>query len=137
MSVRIKKDTALTGLSITPMIDIVFLLLIFFLVATRFAEEDRELDVDLPTASEAQPAIAKPLEIVINIDRDGNYFLDNQQMGLNDIEQHVRRAVTNNPLSQSAIIRADERCRWDHVVAVMNACRRAGVRDINPITASD
>lgn len=137
MAVQIKKDTALTSLSITPMIDIVFLLLIFFLVATRFAEEDRELDVDLPTASEAQPSIAKPLEIVINIDREGRFFLDNRQMSIDEVEKHVHDAVTNNPLSQSAIIRADRQTDWDHVVAVMNACRRAGVRDINPITASD
>ena len=51
MAVKIKKGTALGALSLTPLIDIVFLLLIFFLVATRFAEEDRERDVELPSAS--------------------------------------------------------------------------------------
>ena len=55
MAVRIDKGSALDSLSLTPLIDIVFLLLIFFLVATKFAEEERELAVMLPEASEAQP----------------------------------------------------------------------------------
>ena len=52
MAVRIRKSSVLQSLSLTPLIDVVFLLLVFFLVATRFAEEDRQLDVKLPTASE-------------------------------------------------------------------------------------
>ena len=53
MAVKIKQGRALAALSMTPLIDVVFLLLIFFLVATRFEQEDRELDVVLPSASEA------------------------------------------------------------------------------------
>ena len=53
MAVKIDKGSALDSLSLTPLIDIVFLLLIFFLVATKFAEEERELAVMLPEASEA------------------------------------------------------------------------------------
>ena len=48
------------GITILPLINVVFLILIFFLVATRFAQEDRELDVELPSATEAKPMIASP-----------------------------------------------------------------------------
>ena len=60
MAVKIRKSMLLQSLSLTPLIDVVFLLLIFFLVATRFAEEERSLEVKLPTASESKPMTFKP-----------------------------------------------------------------------------
>ena len=74
MSVNLKKGEALSTLSLTPLIDVVFLLLIFFLVATKFAEEERELNVLLPDASEAQPRTSKPRETIVNIDEAGTLF---------------------------------------------------------------
>ncbi len=60
MTVKIDKGMALSSLSLTPLIDVVFLLLIFFLVATRFEQEEREIDLALAQASNAQPLITKP-----------------------------------------------------------------------------
>ena len=60
MSVRIKKSSVVGLLSMTPLIDVLFMLLIFFLVATKFADEDFELDVVLPAATEAQPLTVQP-----------------------------------------------------------------------------
>jgi biopolymer transport protein ExbD len=137
MAGKIKPSRALGQLSITPLIDIVFLLLIFFLVATRFAEEDRELDVKLPTASEAQPLTASPKELWIGIDKDGTYFVDRQIMTIDEVEQALRAAVTNNPANQSVTIRADRRCGWDCVAQAINACIKTGVRDWKATTAGD
>jgi len=137
MAVKIDKGTALTSLSITPLIDIVFLLLIFFLVATRFAEEDRELDVMLPSASEAKPLVVKPKELFINIDQHGNYFVGGTQITLDEMEQSLKQSALNNPLSQSAIIRADKRCAWDHVVGAIDVCHRAGIHDVRPTIKGD
>lgn len=137
MPVTIKKGTAISSLSMTPLIDIVFLLLIFFLVTTRFAEEDHELEVMLPTASEAKPLIQKPKEIFINIDDAGAYFLGNEQVGIEKMEQLLASVDVNNPMGQTVIIRADKRCQWDTVVAAINACHRAGIHDIRPTTSSD
>ena len=133
MTVKIEKAVALGSLSLTPLIDIVFLLLIFFLVSTRFAEEDRELDVDLPTASEAQPLVATPHEIYINIDRDGHFFLGNQQMDSVDLRRQLERLATNNPLNQTAVVRADRHCDWQHVAAAFDICQGAGIR-VRPTT---
>ena len=74
-------------LDITPLIDIVFLLLIFFMVMTRFDEEDYKLDVVLPTASEAQPLIAQPRELFINIDEQGNFFVRAQPYDIKQLEE--------------------------------------------------
>lgn len=137
MPVTIKKGAALSSLSMTPLIDIVFLLLIFFLVTTRFSEEDHELEVMLPTASEAKPLIVKPKEIFINIDEDGAYFVGTQKFDLSDMESMLSEADLNNPTGQTVIIRADKRVQWDAVVAAINACQRAGIHDVRPTTSGE
>lgn len=129
MAVKIKRGQALGTLSLTPLIDVVFLLLIFFLVATRFAQEDRELDVVLPSASEARPLIVQPRELFVNIDHQGNYFVDGKTLNGEEVEAVLRQAVANNPVNQSVIIRADKRVQLDYAVLVMNLCNKVGILD--------
>jgi biopolymer transport protein ExbD len=129
MAVRIKKGAALGTLTLTPLIDVVFLLLIFFLVATRFAQEDRELDVMLPAASEARPLTVQPREMFINVDHRGRYFVDGKTLNGDEIENVLEQAVVDNPVNQSVIIRADKRVQLDFVVFVMNLCNKVGIFD--------
>ncbi len=126
MAVKIKESAALASLSLTPLIDIVFLLLIFFLVATRFEKEDREMDVPLPRASEARALIAQPGEIFINIDRDGSYFVGGRQMDLAEIEDRLKSAKVDNS-GLSVIIRSHKRCELDYVVQAMNVCNKKDI----------
>lgn len=127
MAVRIRKGESLFGLSLTPLIDVVFQLLIFFLVATRFAQEDRELDVQLPAASEARPLVAQPKELFVNVDHTGRYFVEGKTVAAEELELMLRQAATNNPANQSVIIRADKRVPLDFVVVVMNLCNKVGI----------
>ncbi len=129
MATKLPTGSALSQLSLTPLIDIVFLLLIFFLVATRFSEEERELDVLLPEASEAQPLTSKPRELFINIDEDGRYYVTGKIVTLGELQPLLHAAYVNNPGRASVVIRADRRCRWEFVVSAMNACNRAKIRD--------
>lgn len=129
MAVKIKKGRALGTLSLTPLIDVVFLLLIFFLVATRFAQEDRELDVMLPSASEARPLTVQSREIFINVDQRGRYFVDGSTLTGPEVENVLEQASADNPVNRSVIIRADKRVALDHVVFVLNACNKAGIFD--------
>jgi biopolymer transport protein ExbD len=129
MAVKIKRGQALGTLSLTPLIDVVFLLLIFFLVATRFAQEDRELDVVLPAASEAKPLTVQPKELFVNIDHRGSYFVDGKTLTGDEVEAVLRQAATDNPVNQSVIIRADKRVPLDFVVLVMNLCNKVGIYD--------
>jgi biopolymer transport protein ExbD len=136
VAVKIRKSMVIQSLSLTPLIDVVFLLLIFFLVATRFAEEDRELDVKLPTASEARPMIIKPRDIELSIDEGGNYYLaGGGAMSLEQIEGALAGAAANNPLSQTVVIRAHEGCRWNDVAKAVNLCHRAGLMDVKTSVA--
>jgi len=133
MAVKFEKGLAVASLSMTPLIDIVFLLLIFFLVSTRFADEDNELDVQLPTAAEAQPMTATPRELFINIDQDGQFYLGNQPVDGAELRRRIEQATINNPLTRSAVVRADRRCDWQYVASAFEICQRAGI-DVRPST---
>ena len=136
MTIEFKKSSALQSLSLTPLIDVVFLLLIFFLVATRFAEEDRELDVQLPSASQTKPMVMTPNDIELYIDNQGLYFLgSNGPFDLQEVERKLSDLANNNPLGKSVKIRADLKCDWDFVVRAIDACHKQGLHDVKATAA--
>jgi biopolymer transport protein ExbD len=135
MAVKINTGRAGT-IPMTPLIDVVFLLLIFFLVATQFAQEDYELQVQLPSASEAQPLMVEPKELFINIDEHGEYFVQGRSMSQQEVEETLRQAVADNPVHQTVVIRADRRVPFDYVVTIMNLCERTGAHGYS-ITAEN
>ena len=129
MAVNIDKGSALDDLSLTPLIDIVFLLLIFFLVATRFSEEDQEMNIRLAEASEAKPTTSQPQETFINIDAEGVYVVSGKVLELDDLCPMLEAVWVNNPGTASVTIRPDERCAWKWIAAAANACKKAGLDD--------
>ncbi len=134
MAVQLKKSSAIGSLSITPLIDVVFLLLIFFLVATRFSEEERQLELNLPSVTEALPAAVQPNEIVINITEDGKYFISGKFRQVEQVEQILQRAKANNPLTQTVVIRGDKKSNWNAVITAINLCKKAGIQEYTATT---
>jgi biopolymer transport protein ExbD len=137
MAVQINKGRALALLDLTPMMDMVFNLLIFFMVVSQFASEERDLRVQLPDGSEAMPLTAKPREVFINIDKDGRYFVRAKEMTADELGQLLKQAAANNPTSQSVIIRGDKRAPWDFVATAMRLCNQAGIRDYSASLADE
>jgi len=129
MTVELRKGQAFALLNLTPLIDVVFLLLIFFLVASRFAEEDRQLEVALPTATEAKPLLDQPREFVINIDATGKYFVQDTVMTLEEVDSALHQAIANNPLTQTVNIRADKNVNFEHVLQILNLCVKYNVQN--------
>jgi biopolymer transport protein ExbD len=127
MAVKIPRGKSLNVINLTSMLDVIFQLLIFFVVATEFSKEDREMNVELPTASEAKPLIVQPQEIFVNITDDGKIFSGGKEYSITDLEEHLAEAARNNPANQSVILRADKRVELDKVVQVINTCNRVGV----------
>jgi len=136
MSVRINKGRLSGGLELTPMIDVVFLLMIFFLVASKLDEADRFIDVVLPQASAAKPLTSRPREFLININQAGNYFVGARPIAIEELRALVRQAAADNPQRQKVIVRADENVAHKFVVAAMNACVEAGIEDYQVQSAS-
>jgi biopolymer transport protein ExbD len=135
MSVNINKGRTSGLVDLTPMIDVVFQLLLFFLVASRFADEERDLKVVLPQASEARPLIAKPEEFIVNVDRQGKIFVNHKVMTLQQLDRQLAQLAVSNPGRQTVVIRADERSDLKYAVSVMNACNKANIRDYRLSTA--
>ena len=134
MSVSIKRSSVAGTLSLTPLIDVVFLLLIFFLVTSRFDEEERRLPIELPVATSAMPMTQRPREVAIDIDREGNFYANGQGLPADELETVLRRAVANNPTNQVVVIRADAGVPFQPVVSAMDMCNRAGVADYTVTT---
>jgi biopolymer transport protein ExbD len=133
MSVKIKKGIA-GSMDMTPMIDVVFQLMIFFLVATKLDEAEREFPVALPTASEAKPFTSRPNELFVNVERTGRYFVQGRFVSLSELAAVIRQSAANNP-TQTVRIRADEEAQTRYLVAAINAIVQAGIRDYRIDTA--
>ena len=131
---RFKHSSVASTLSLTPLIDVVFLLLIFFLVTSEFEEEERRLDIVLPSATSAVPMTSKPREIVVDIDAGGDVYLSGQPTDLVELQRLLRVAVASNPTNQSVVIRADRATSFQPVVNVMDLCNQAGIRDYSVTT---
>ncbi len=123
------------NVNMMPMIDILFQIVIFFLVAAQIQVADRSLPIVLPQASAAKPLVTKPKEFFVNVDRDGHYFANGVFLTIDALEHGLNQAAVDNPGQQSVVIRADERCAWKFVVAVMNACNKVGISDYRVTTA--
>lgn len=134
MPVEVKKSQATSTLSLTPLIDVVFLLLVFFLVTTRFAQDDPRMPINLPSATSATPMTEPPKEITIDIGSNGNTMLNGQELTLGEIEESLQKAVASNPVHQSVVIRADRTVEFQAVVSVMDVCNRTGVADYSVTT---
>jgi len=134
MAITIKRSGVIANLSLTPLIDVVFLLLIFFLVTSQFEEEERRLSIVLPSATSAAPMVHRPREIVVDVDAEGNVYLRGQPTTLAELERLLVAAVVENASNQSVIIRADGSASFQPVVSVMDLCNRAGVSDYSVTT---
>lgn len=134
MSVSIRRGSAASNLSLTPLIDVVFLLLIFFLVTSEFEDEERQLDIVLPSATSAEPMIAKVREIVIDVDREGQIYLRGKPTTVDALESVLVTAVADNPTGQAVVIRVDRSATFQPVVDVMDLCNRSGVSDYSVTT---
>ncbi|MCB1756409.1 MAG: biopolymer transporter ExbD [Gammaproteobacteria bacterium] len=122
-------------ISLTPLIDVVFLLLIFFMVSTTF-QKDSELQVHLPEAtSEPSSAPVDALEIVINT--SGQYFLNGQELTNNRLET-LRAAIstlTRGKRDTPLIIRADAQTPHQAVVTAMDAAAQLGMLKLSIATS--
>lgn len=123
-----KRDASGPSIEMTPMIDMVFLLLIFFLVATTFQEEEREMQVALPEAAAAGPISTALREIIINVAEDGSMIVSGKTVDADTLRTMVKDAVADNP-EQKITVRGDHRARYEAIVRPLDICKAAGVQE--------
>ena len=121
-----ESDEEQAGIALTSLIDIVFLLLIFFMVTSSFIEIERKLNIELPEAKAADVE-KKEKPILIEMDRRGRITLDGQMVSLSGLEASLKERKGKGTI---ATVRADRRLSHGKVTAVLGICRDAGIRDI-------
>ena len=116
-----------TEINLTPLIDVVFLLLIFFMVSTTFNKES-EISIQLPEAS-GQPLKSDKVVIEIEIDSQGQYYVNQQRVKNNKVITLKRaiRLVQGNEKNPQLIISSDRNTPWQAMVTVMDAARQLGL----------
>jgi biopolymer transport protein ExbD len=120
-------------INLTPLVDIVFNLLLFLMLATHFAADDdaeRKFDVQLATASNAKPLTALPDEMVVNVASNGQITLNGKPRKLGELEADLA-AAKKNYADQAVLIRGEGDGRYQNVVDVLAACDRAKINAVS------
>ncbi|MCG3196900.1 MAG: biopolymer transporter ExbD [Candidatus Omnitrophica bacterium] len=116
-------------LPLTSLIDIVFLLLIFYISVSRIQSLDAQLPITLPTAKAAENPQRTMGDVVINVRRDGQAMVNNQPLAITELEDKLAQLAELWP-GQSVIIRSDREAQWESVCAVLDACSHADIWNI-------
>jgi biopolymer transport protein ExbD len=111
-------------IEIIPMIDVIFFLLVFFMISTLSMTTNRSLPVNLPTAASTQQGLQE--NIALTLTREGGIFLDKQPTVLPDLRRQVMAALATNP-QLTVVINADGELHHSAVVDVIDELRLAGV----------
>lgn len=123
----------------TPLIDVVFQLLLFFLTATSFHKIEKDIKVDPPKASEGKATQQAEREITVNIrsEADGGFLVINERiLTLQEVTDRLIQGVKDNP-NLVVIIRGDKQAYHQRVVDVLNACKKADVKNYFIATSFD
>ena len=118
------------GFPLTPMIDVVFLLLCFFVTSQIFAQWETEIDVALPTAATGDVPQRLPGEVIINVRADGAAVVNGQVLDDARLRTMMDRLVELFP-GQPVLLRADKATAYEHVVRVLDTCRQADIWNIS------
>ena len=114
-------------INITPMLDVVFIMLIFFIVTANFIK-DPGLEVNRPDSETAEPT--ENAAIVIAVGDAGEIYMDGRRIDKRQVKANVVRLLAENPQG-SVVIQADEKATADTIMAVMDGAREAGVYNIS------
>ena len=110
---------------IIPMIDIIFFLLVFFMMNSLQTVSQKALSVQLPQATSASAPAQLP--VVLTLDAEGHITIDNKPMSIDDAEAMVKQRIQENP-NASVILQADKRAAHGQVVAIMDMLKQSGVK---------
>jgi len=117
------------SLQLTSLIDVVFLLLIFFMVSTSFVDFTRRLDIELPESKKSVEILEKK-EFLIEVGMQKRIALNGETVSLETLERRLKEAAAK-PGRHSLTIKADKRLDYGFVVRIMGASFEAGIRDIS------
>ena len=136
MSLLAKNSQALPEFQFTAMIDVVFLLLCFFITTSVFSQWEMEVDVVLPSAQSSQMPDRLPGEVIINISKDGTITVNQRKYTRDELRERLSSLARLFP-GQPVIIRADRESLTESLIGVVDTCRLADIWNISFATSAD
>lgn len=122
-----KKESDSEDINISPLIDMVFILLIFFVVTTSFSRETG-VEVNKPKAASSQTLSQE--NIMIAVTSEGTFHILEKQVDLNQLSMIVKRLANENP-DRQAVVMVDRNAKSGDVVDVIDVCNLSGVKKVN------
>lgn len=113
-------------LNLTPLVDVVFNLLIFFLLSATYLNEAQEMELRLPRVGEAAPLSEAPQELTLDVYANGEISLAGERTSLEELRNRLLRIRSEYP-DQVVAIRGDANAAYERVAQVMSVCREAGI----------
>ncbi len=117
-------------IQLAPLIDIVFLTLVFFMTTAVYTSLESEIDIALPTASSAVTSERTRGEIIINLRNDGQIVLNNRELSIPELQDVLNRVAENFP-GGAVIVRGDRDANLGRAIAILNCCRNADIQNVS------
>jgi len=132
---KFRKSTAheALGIQIAPLVDVLILLLAFFIISWKFSRFETEIDISLPAAEKGEPLSREYNEIVVNVHIDGRVVVDSQPYDESKLFGRLEKIAKINP-NVAVIVRSDRATPFEHIVDVLDTCKRAGVWNVSFMT---
>jgi biopolymer transport protein ExbD len=134
MNLRSRAPVQHPGIQLAPLVDVLMLLLIFFLLTWNAARNENELDVKIPKASAAKEKTAPIGDVVVNVKADGNVIVNRRTLSGAELSDLLKGLIQLNA-EQAVVIRGDEAGAYKNVIGVLNICSEAGVTNVAFATA--
>ena len=124
------------GFQLAPMIDVIFILLSFFIATQIFSQWETEIEIALPTARTGEMPDRLPGEIIVNILSDGTVSVNRRVVDDAELSGLLSRIVGLFP-GQPVLIRADKHTDYEHIIRVLDLCRQADIWNVSFATAAE
>jgi biopolymer transport protein ExbD len=134
MNLRSRAIPQHPGIQLAPLVDVLLLLLIFFLLTWNAARNENELDVKIPKASSAKERSAPIGDVIVNVKADGNVIVNRRPLSSQELADLLKGLVQLSA-EQAVVIRGDEAGAYKNIVNVLNICTEAGVTNVAFATA--
>jgi biopolymer transport protein ExbD len=117
-------------MQLAPLVDVLFLLVIFFAVTSQYAKNEQVMDISVPAADEGKNKESRNVgEIIINIKTEGEIVVNGQELTEEELLSKLKNIVVIYK-DQAVILRGDEVMDYKHVIRVLNTCQKAGIWNI-------
>jgi biopolymer transport protein ExbD len=129
MKFRSRSEPVPVAFQIAPMVDILLVLLCFFVITWSMARKENELDVRVPAAQAAQESNPVVNQTVLNVKSDGTIVWDRKQVSREVLQEKLKSLASLYP-DYAIILRGDVKTDYEHIVQVLDTCRQAGIWNV-------